>query len=88
MTEEKKHKIGDQEIRDGDLTPVQHHHKNHVISLRNKIAKLQFEIDDLTPSLNFYENALLETTKKESEEERNNQEELNKQAEQAAAEEQ
>ena len=56
--------------------------------MRNKIAKLQFEIDDLTPSLNFHENALLETTKKESEEERNNQEELNKQAEQAAAEEQ
>jgi polyhydroxyalkanoate synthesis regulator phasin len=51
MNEEKIHQIGDEEIKDGDLTPEQHHHKNHVISLRNKIAKLQFEIDDLMPSL-------------------------------------
>ena len=63
MTEEKKHIIGDQEVKDADLTPEQHHHKNHVISLRNKIAKLQFEIDDLMPSLTWHENALLETTK-------------------------
>ena len=63
MTEEKIHKIGDQEIKETDLTPEQHHHKNHVISLRNKIAKLQFEIDDLMPSLNWHENTLIETTK-------------------------
>jgi len=63
MTEEKKHIIGDQEVKDADLTPEQHHHKNHVISLRNKIAKLQFEIDDLVPSLTWHENALIETTK-------------------------
>ena len=63
MTEEKKHIIGDQEVKDADLTPEQHHHKNHVISLRNKIAKLQFEIDDLMPSLNWHENALIQTTK-------------------------
>jgi hypothetical protein len=52
MTEEKKHIIGDQEVKDADLTPEQHHHKNHVISLRNKIAKLQFEIDDLAAIIN------------------------------------
>ena len=63
MAEEKIHKIGDQEVKDTDLTPEQHHHKNHVISLRNKIAKLQFEIDDLVPSLTWHENALIETTK-------------------------
>ena len=63
MTEEKIHKIGDQEIKETDLTPEQHHHKNHVISLRNKIAKLQFEIDDLMPSLKWHENTLIETTK-------------------------
>jgi hypothetical protein len=87
MTEEQKHRIGDQEIAENDLTPAQRHHKNHAISLRNKIAKLQFEIDDLVPSLKWYENALLETTKEQSEEELNNQEELIKQAEQALAEE-
>ena len=63
MTEEKIHQIGDQKIKDEDLTQEQHHHKNHVISLRNKIAKLQFEIDDLMPSLKWHENAMLETTK-------------------------
>lgn len=63
MTEEKIHQIGDQKIKDEDLTQEQHHHKNHVISLRNKIAKLQFEIDDLMPSLKWYEDTLLETTK-------------------------
>jgi|TARA_R100001163_G_C4875943_1_gene75542 uncharacterized protein YlxW (UPF0749 family) len=68
MTEEKIHKIGDQEVKETDLTPEQHHHKNHVISLRNKIAKLQFEIDDLMPSLTWHENALVNTTKKQSEE--------------------
>ena len=68
MTEEKVNTIGDQEIKNEDLTPEQHHHKNHVISLRNKIAKLQFEIDDLMPSLTWHENALLGTTKKEADE--------------------
>jgi len=63
MNEEKIIQIGDKKIKDDDLTPEQHHHKNHVISLRNKIAKLQFEIDDLMPSLKWHENALVETTK-------------------------
>ena len=68
MTEEKIHQIGDQEVKESDLTPEQHHHKYHVISLRNKIAKLQFEIDDLMPSLNWHENALLEVTKPKKDE--------------------
>jgi len=68
MTEEKIHQIGDQEIKDGDLTPEQRHHKNHIISLRNKISKLQFEIDDLMPSLTWHEEALIKTTKKQADE--------------------
>ena len=67
MTEENIHRIGDQEVKESDLTPEQHHHKKHIISLRNKIAKLQFEIDDLVPSLQWHENALIETTKKVAE---------------------
>jgi hypothetical protein len=68
MTEENLHQIGDQQIKEGDLTKEQLHHKNHIISLRNKIAKFQFEIDELLPSLNWHENALIETTKKQAEE--------------------
>ena len=68
MTEEKIHQIGGQEVKESDLTPEQHHHKNHVISLRNKIAKLQFEIDDLMPSLKWHEDALVNTTKPKEDE--------------------
>jgi len=66
--EENIHNIDGKQIKESDLTPEQHHHKNHVISLRNKIAKLQFEIDDLMPSLKFHEQTLIETTKKQAEE--------------------
>ena len=55
--------IDGKKVKESDLTPNQHFHKNHVMSLRNKIAKLQFEIDDLLPSLTWHENALIETTK-------------------------
>ena len=68
MTEENIHQIGDRQIKEADLTPEQSHHKNHVISLRNKIAKLQFEIDDLMPSLHWHEKSLIETTKEQGEE--------------------
>jgi hypothetical protein len=66
--EENINHIGDTKIKEGDLTPEQSHHKNHVISLRNKIAKLQFEIDDLMPSLKWHEDALVATTKKQADE--------------------
>ena len=61
--ETKIHNIDGQQVSEADFTKKQHHHKNHVLSLRNKIAKLQFEIDDLLPSLTWHENALIETTK-------------------------
>ena len=75
MTKENIVNIDGDQIKESDLTPEQHHHKNHVISLRNKIAKLQFEIDDLMPSLKFHEQALVETTKKQAEEELGKEEE-------------
>jgi hypothetical protein len=68
MSEEKTNKIGGEEIKDEDLTPEQLLHKSHVLSLRNKIEKLKFEIDELLPSLRFHENALLETVKKQADE--------------------
>tara|TARA_R110000796_G_scaffold137291_1_gene253353 strand:- start:154 stop:420 length:267 start_codon:yes stop_codon:yes gene_type:complete len=87
MTAEKTHTIDGQEIKESDLTPEQRFHKSHIISLRNKIAKHQFEIDDLLPALQQHEQMLINSTKAQAEEELSNQEELNKQAEQAAAEE-
>ena len=69
MSKENIVNIDGEQIKESDLTPDQHFHKNHVISLRNKIAKFQFEIDDLMPSLKFHEQALIEVTKKQAEEE-------------------
>ena len=68
MTEEAVVFIDDKEIKVSDLTPQQLHHQKHVISLRNKIGNHQFEIDDLMPSLQFHENALIQTTKEIAEE--------------------
>jgi hypothetical protein len=68
MTEEAVVFIDDEKIKVSDLTPQQLHHQKHVISLRNKIGNHQFEIDDLMPSLQFHENALIKTTKEVAEE--------------------
>ena len=64
--ETKIHNIAGQQVSEADFTKEQHHHKNHVLSLRNKIAKLQFEIDDLMPSLKFHEDELINETKKQA----------------------
>ena len=68
MTEIDIINIDGEEIKESDLTPEQRHYTNHVVSLRNRITKFQFEIDDLMPSLNFYQKQLIEITKKQSEE--------------------
>jgi len=68
MTEEAVVFIDDKELKVSDLTPQQLHHQKHIISLRNKIGNHQFEIDDLLPSLQFHENALVQSTKEVAEE--------------------
>jgi len=68
MTEEAVVFIDDKEIKVSDLTPQQLHHQKHIISLRNKIGNHQFEIDDLIPSLQFHENALIQSTKEVADE--------------------
>jgi hypothetical protein len=68
MTEIDIINIDGEEIKESDLTPEQRHYTNHVVSLRNRITKFQFEIDDLMPSLNFYQKQLIEITKKQAEE--------------------
>lgn len=60
--------IGGMKVKESDLSPEQLHHKNHTLSLRNKIAKLQFEMDDLLPSLEFHEKKLIAITKEQADE--------------------
>tara|TARA_R110001583_G_scaffold170488_1_gene323913 strand:+ start:949 stop:1182 length:234 start_codon:yes stop_codon:yes gene_type:complete len=63
---EKMHNIDGKEIKESDLSEEQHFHKNHIISLRNKIAKLQFEMDDLIPGLQYHEQAIIDATKEQA----------------------
>jgi hypothetical protein len=65
--QEKVHNIDGQELKESDLSAEQHFHKNHIISLRNKISKLQFEIDDLIPGLQHHEQAMIDATKQQVE---------------------
>ena len=40
----------------------------HIKILRNKIANIEFELNELVPSLRFYENSFVESTKEKAEE--------------------
>jgi peptidoglycan hydrolase CwlO-like protein len=46
-----------------EFTPEQKNFQAHIQSLSNKISKLQFEIDELMPSFNMYQQALAESMK-------------------------
>ena len=67
MSEADIHVIDGREVKDSDLTKEQKHHKSHILSLRNKISKLQFEIDDLMPGLKWHEAAMLQITREQAE---------------------
>ena len=64
MTVEKKEKTVDIE-----LTPQQKNIQAHIQSLTTKINKLQFEMDELMPSLNMYQQALADSMKEQVKEE-------------------
>ena len=51
------------EIKNSDLTQEQNSAKTHIQSLRAKITKLQFGIDELLPSLKYYEDNLIKSVK-------------------------
>ena len=46
-----------------EYTSEQKNFQAHIQSLTTKISKLQFEIDELMPSLNMYKQALTESMK-------------------------
>ena len=60
--------IGDKELLKSDMTSEQLILMSHVESLKNKISKLQFEIDELMPSLRSYEQSFINSTKEKAEE--------------------
>jgi hypothetical protein len=48
-----------------ELTPQQQNIQLHINSLTKKISQHQFEIDELMPSLNMYQEALAESMKEQ-----------------------
>ena len=49
-----------------EYTSEQKNFQAHIQSLTTKISKLQFEIDELMPSLNMYKQAMAESMKEQT----------------------
>lgn len=56
------------QVKDEDLTDEQKYFKNQVVDLRNKQARLQFELDQINASLSVFENSLIHSMKKAADE--------------------
>jgi len=65
-TKEGSIKIDGEEIKESELTHEKNTAKAHIQTLRNKIGKLQYEIDELMPSLKYYEENLIKSVKEKS----------------------
>jgi hypothetical protein len=68
MTEDNVIFIGDQEVHTKDLTEEQKYFWQQVLDLKNKQARIQFELDQVNASLSVFDNALTESYKKSSQE--------------------
>jgi cell division septum initiation protein DivIVA len=66
--EEKKAVIGDNEILEKEMTEEQKYLANQITDLRNKKAKIQFDLDQIQAALTVFENTFIASTKKEADE--------------------
>ena len=60
--------LDEKEIKVADLTEEQKYYHSQIVDLRNQKARLTFQLDQLMPSLNFYEDAFIKLTKEKAEE--------------------
>ena len=60
--------LGDKKIKVADLTDEQKYFHSQIVDLTNQKARLTFQLDQLMPSLNFYEDAFIKSTKAKAEE--------------------
>jgi hypothetical protein len=69
MTDLAKNNVSNmKQVKDEDLTDEQKYLKNQVVDLRNKQARLQFELDQINASLNVFEKSLIHSMKKAADE--------------------
>ena len=60
--------LDDKKFKISDLSEQQQYIHSQVIDLRNQRARLQFQIDQVNASLNFFETSLLNSVKEQAEE--------------------
>ena len=60
--------LGDKEIKVADLTDKQKYYHSQIVDLRNQKARINFQLDQLMPSLNFYEDAFIKSTQEKADE--------------------
>ena len=66
VKQENKIVMGDQEILESELTPQQKYLANQITDLRNKKAKLAFDMDQIEAALNVFQNTFIASTKEEA----------------------
>ena len=68
MQEENKAVIGDNEILETEMTEEQKYLANQITDLRNKKAKIQFDLDQIQAALTVFENTFIASTKEKADE--------------------
>ena len=69
MTEPVKDNVSNMtQVKDEDLTEEQKYFKTQILDLRNKKARLDFELDQIIASLSVFENSLIHSMKKAADE--------------------
>ena len=66
--EENKAVIGDNEILESEMTDEQKYLANQITDLRNKKAKIQFDLDQIQAALTVFENTFIASTKEKADE--------------------
>tara|TARA_R110001592_G_C12852539_1_gene721979 strand:+ start:75 stop:323 length:249 start_codon:yes stop_codon:yes gene_type:complete len=66
--EENKAVIGDTEILESEMTEQQKYLANQITDLRNKEAKLKFDLDQIVAALNVFQNTFIASTQEVADE--------------------
>jgi hypothetical protein len=60
--------LDDKEIKVADLSDEQKYYHSQIIDLRNQKARIAFQMDQVMPSLKFFEEAFIKSTQEKADE--------------------
>ena len=66
VKQENKAVVGDKEILESEMTEQQKYLANQITDLRNKEAKLTFDMDQIKAALTVFQNSFIASTKQEA----------------------